>query len=133
MGFLSREKRMTAHGIVHWTELNTHDADKAMKFYGETLGWTFDAMPMGGDAPYYLISSEGETIAGIFTLTGWKLMMVPEHWFTYFSVDDVDARVEKAKAAGGRLIREPMDIPNIGRVAIVKSASGSVSGWITPG
>ena len=29
-------------------------------------------------------------------------------------------------------MREAMDIPAVGRVAIVKSASGSVSGWITP-
>lgn len=123
---------MTPHGTIHWTELNTHDADKAMKFYGETLGWTFDAMPMGDGAPYYMCSSNGETVAGIFTLTGLKYKLVPEHWFTYFAVDDVDARVEKAKAAGGSLMREAMDIPGIGRVAIVKSASGSVSGWITP-
>ncbi|MCK5747869.1 MAG: VOC family protein [Oricola sp.] len=123
---------MIPHGTIHWTELNTHNADKAMKFYGETLGWTFDAMPMGGDAPYYTCSSNGETVAGIFTLTGWKYRLVPEHWFTYFAVDDVDARVEMAKAAGGKIMRAPFDVPNVGRVAIVKSASGSASGWITP-
>ena len=123
---------MIPHGTIHWTELNTHNADKAMKFYGETLGWTFDAMPMGGDAPYYRCSSNGETVAGIFTLTGWKYRLVPEHWFTYFAVDDVDARVEMAKAAGGKIMRAPFDVPNVGRVAIVKSASGSASGWITP-
>ena len=123
---------MIPHGTVHWTELNTHNADKAMKFYGETLGWTFDAMPMGGDAPYYMCSANGETVAGIFTLTGLKYKLVPEHWFTYFAVDDVDARVEMAKAAGGKIMRAPFDVPNVGRVAIVKSASGSASGWITP-
>ena len=89
-------------------------------------------MPMGGDAPYYMCSSNGETVAGIFTLTGWKYRLVPEHWFTYFAVDDVDARVEMAKAAGGKIMRAPFDVPNVGRVAIVKSASGSASGWITP-
>lgn len=123
---------MTAHGTIHWTELNTHNAEKAMKFYGETLGWTFERVPMAGDAPYYLIESDGETVAGLFTMTGLKFSMVPEHWFTYFSVDDVDARIAAAKAAGGKIMRAPFDVPNVGRVAIVKSRSGSVSGWITP-
>jgi uncharacterized protein len=123
---------MTLHGMIHWTELHTHDADKAMAFYGQSLGWTFDSMPMAGDVPYYICMSDGETVGGIFTLTDPAYAMVPEHWFTYFAVDDVDARIEKAKAAGGAVMREAMDIPGIGRVAVVQSASGSVSGWITP-
>lgn len=121
---------MTPHGLIHWTELNTHNAERAMKFYGETMGWTFEKIPMSSEGPYYLIMSDGEAVAGIFTLSGWKYKLVPEHWFTYFAVDDVDARVEKAKAAGGKILRAPFDVPGVGRIAIVKSASGSISGWM---
>lgn len=122
---------MTPHGLIHWTELNTHDAEKAKAFYGETLGWTFDAVPMG-DAPYYIIMSNGETVGGIFTMTEPMFASVPEHWMTYVAVDDVDKRCETAKAAGGTIMREPLTVPGIGRVAIVQAPGGSVTGWITP-
>lgn len=123
---------MTPHGMIHWTELNTHDADKAMAFYGQSLGWTFDSMPMAGDVPYYICMSNGETVGGIFTMTDPMFASVPEHWMTYFSVDDVDDRVEMAKKNGATIIREPFDIPTIGRVAIVQAPGGSVTGWMTP-
>ena len=123
---------MSVHGTVHWTELNTHDAEKAMKFYGEVMGWTFDGMPMGNGVTYYLCVADGETVAGIFTMDDPMFANVPEHWFSYFAVDDVDALVEKAKRAGATIIREPFDVPGTGRVAIVQSPSGSVCGWMMP-
>ncbi|MFZ2100708.1 MAG: VOC family protein [Oricola sp.] len=122
---------MTPHGLIHWTELNTHDAEKAMDFYGKTLGWTFDAMPMG-DVPYFIAMSNGEMVGGIFTMTEPMFSAVPEHWMTYIAVDDVDERCEKAKAAGGAIMREPFDVPGVGRIAIVQAPSGSVTGWMTP-
>jgi predicted enzyme related to lactoylglutathione lyase len=36
---------MGAHGNFCWNELVTHDADRAKKFYAETIGWSFDPMP----------------------------------------------------------------------------------------
>jgi predicted enzyme related to lactoylglutathione lyase len=35
---------MWSHGTFYWNELMTHDAEKAKKFYGSSIGWTFDAM-----------------------------------------------------------------------------------------
>jgi predicted enzyme related to lactoylglutathione lyase len=34
------------HGSFHWNELLTRDPEKAKKFYGGTIGWTFGGMPM---------------------------------------------------------------------------------------
>ena len=39
---------MTAHGAFHWNELMTRSPDEARAFYAETLGWTYDAVPMAG-------------------------------------------------------------------------------------
>ena len=57
---------------------------------------------------------------------------IPEHWLSYISVDDVDKRVTKAKQAGATMIREPFDVPQVGRIAILKEPGGAVVGWITP-
>ena len=55
---------MTAHGTFHWNELMTHDVAKAKTFYAQTLGWTFEDVPMPGmDTTYTLIRSDGEMVS----------------------------------------------------------------------
>lgn len=123
---------MTDHGHFHWNELMTRDTGKARKFYGDTLGWTYDPMPMGDGEPYYVCKAGGDMVGGIFAMTDGEFSGVPEHWMGYIAVDDIDARVRKARDAGGEILREPWDIPGVGRIAIVKDPSGAVSGWMTP-
>ena len=43
---------MTAHGQFHWNELMTRNVEQAKKFYAETMGWTYNAMPMPGGVTY---------------------------------------------------------------------------------
>jgi predicted enzyme related to lactoylglutathione lyase len=38
---------MASHGHFHWNELMTKDAERAKRFYGGTIGWTFDAPGVG--------------------------------------------------------------------------------------
>jgi len=51
---------------------------------------------------------------------------------SYLEVDNVDDRVAKVAGAGGTVMREPFDVPNVGRIAIIQDASGAALGWITP-
>ena len=44
---------------------------------------------------------------------------------SYLAVDDVDARVAKAAAAGARLMRPIFDVPNVGRIAILTEPGGA--------
>ena len=57
---------------------------------------------------------------------------VPDHWFTYFAVDDVDKSVKAVTAAGGKMVRPPFEVPGTGRIAIVKDVNGGVFGIGTP-
>ena len=57
---------------------------------------------------------------------------VPESWMSYLAVDDVDARVKKAQSAGATLMRPVFDVPNVGRIAILKEPGGVGIGWMTP-
>jgi predicted enzyme related to lactoylglutathione lyase len=122
---------MAAHGQVVWTELNTRDPEKAKAFYAQALGWTYDAMPIAEGGTYWVISSGGTTVGGIYTMADPKFEGVPDHWFTYFETDDVDRRVAGVAQAGGEIHRPPFDIPGIGRVAIVADSVGAMSGWMT--
>ena len=121
---------MPKHGTFVWNELNSWDPESAKAFYGKTLGWTFDAMPMEMGT-YWIAKSDGEMVGGIFPLSSPVFDGIPTHWFTYIEVDDVDARVTAVAEAGGEVIRPPFDVPEIGRIAIVKDADGAGIGWIT--
>ena len=125
---------MTEHGAVHWNELNTRNVTKAKDFYKKTFGWSYDDMPMGNDmyGTYTVIKSGDKMVGGMFEMKGPMFDGVPENWFTYFAVDDVDKMMKKAKDAGGAVMRDPFDVPNVGRIAIVKDPNGAVQGWITP-
>jgi hypothetical protein len=123
---------MFNHGQIWWNELTTRNADRAITFYGETMGWTFEAMPTETGNTYWLCKSGDDVVAGILTMDGPHFDATPEHWFTYIAVEDVDACVQKAIAAGGSLRRPAFEVPGVGRIAIVADVNGAVAGWITP-
>ncbi|PWB89950.1 VOC family protein [Methylocystis sp. MitZ-2018] len=119
------------HGAVCWNELNVHDVERTKKFYSQTLGWSFEGMPMEGFT-YWIISSQGARVGGIFEMTAPELASVPEHWLTYIGVDDVDARLEKAKAAGATICKDAFEIPGVGRMAVLQQPGGAFVAWMTP-
>jgi len=119
------------HGHFYWNELMTRDADQARSFYGDALGWTFNPMDMPNGT--YWVIMQGDTPAGgIMTMDGADFDGVPEHWFSYVAVDDVDARTAKAADGGGTVIRGPFDVAGVGRIAIIKQPGGGMVGWMTP-
>ncbi len=69
---------------------------------------------------------------GIFAMTAPETSDVPECWMGYIAVDDVDARVEKARASGTTIVRSAFDMPKVGRIAILREPGGAVLGWMTP-
>ncbi len=117
-------------GVFYWNELMTRDPEKAKQFYGETLGWTFQVW--GEDDGSYSIAMMGEQpVAGIFNMNSPEFEGMPEHWFSYISVDDVDKTAAMATSAGGSLMRPVFDVPDVGRIAIVQDTNGAVVGMIT--
>jgi len=103
-----------------WYELCTNDEDAAQTFYKAVIGW--DAAPFDGEgAPdYRIFSMAGKGVGG--------LMHLPEglnhpFWIGYVGVSDCDAAVEKAKAAGATIHRT-MDIPSVGKLAMIDDPQG---------
>jgi len=119
------------HGVFCWNELMSWEVERAKRFYADAIGWTFEPMEVP-DGTYWIVKS-GETMAGgMFQLTEPHFTNVPEAWLAYLAVGDVDARIEKAAAAGGAVMRPPFDIPDVGRIAIIKEPGGAGIGWMTP-
>jgi predicted enzyme related to lactoylglutathione lyase len=123
---------MADHGTFYWNELNTRDVESAKNFYKKTIGWTFDGMPMGEMGTYWVANANGKPVGGVFDMDMMAIPKeVPNYWLSYIA-DDIDKRVKKAKDAGAHVIREPFDVPEVGRIAILKQPDGAVVGWITP-
>lgn len=119
-------------GAVSWNELNTRDPDAAKQFYGTVFNW--EARQFGeGDPPYLTIHPGGAErgVGGIMDVRGRVPDEVPAHWMVYFAVDDTDATAEKAKELGGTVTFGPMDIPNVGRFALLTDPQGAHFSVIT--
>jgi hypothetical protein len=120
------------HGKFYWNELMTRDVTKAKKFYADTLGWSFDAMPMPGGGTYWLAKMGDIPVGGMFDIGGSDYAGVPEGWMPYIAVDDVDTRAKKAVAAGAKMMKPAFDVPNVGRIVILQEPGGAGIGWMTP-
>jgi predicted enzyme related to lactoylglutathione lyase len=122
---------MWSHGNFYWNELMTRNAEAAREFYGTTLGWLFESMQIPNGT--YWVAKQGDTpVAGIFEMNGPDFEGVPQAWFAYIAVDDVDKRAKKLVAAGGKILRGPLDVANVGRLAIVQDNSAVRLGFMTP-
>jgi predicted enzyme related to lactoylglutathione lyase len=122
-----------SHGTFYWNELMTRDVEGAKTFYADTLGWSYDAMPMpGGGGSYWVAKIGEEPVGGILDISAPEFAPVPESWMAYIAVDDVDARVAKAVKAGAKLMKPAFDIPGVGRIAILTQPDGAGIGWMTP-
>ena len=121
-----------SHGSFYWNELLSRDAERAKRFYGDTVGWTFDPMPMEDGSTYWVAMMAGKPVGGIFPIDKPGFEKLPEAWMSYLAVDDVDARVKKAIAAGAKLMRPVFDVPKVGRIAILTEPGGAGVGWMTP-
>ena len=126
------EPQPWSHGQFHWNELRTRNAERAKRFYAETIGWSFEAAATPDGETYWVAFSHGKPVAGLFPLTSPRFDGVPESWMSFLAVDDVDARVAKAVEAGAELVMPIFDVPNVGRIAMLLEPSGAGVGWITP-
>jgi len=108
-----------------WYELLTSDPAAAAKFYGELLGWT--AKDSGQAAmDYRLLHSGDAAVAGLMTLPAGAVKSgMPPSWLGYVSVADVDDSVARIIAAGGSLQMPAMDVPGVGRFAMVADPQGA--------
>ena len=117
------------HGAFSWSELLTTDPARAAEFYGKLFGWTFETMDMG-TGPYRVIKAGDTSIGGIMAVPP-DAPGMPPAWGSYVTVKDVDATVRDCVALGGKVMVPAMDIPTVGRMAVVQDPQGACINVIT--
>jgi uncharacterized protein len=109
-------------GTPSWVDLGTPDPDDASRFYSGLFGWTIDEGPpeTGG---YRMCLLDGKPVAGLGPQMNTDM---PPWWTTYISVADADETAAAIKEDGGTVILEPMDVLDVGRMAVAADPAGAM-------
>jgi uncharacterized protein len=117
-------------GTPCWVDLGSPDLDASVGFYGALLGWDVpeseNPEQTGG---YRIAQRRGKSAAGMMPL---MQEGQPTAWTTYVSVDDADATAEAVRKGGGNVMAEPMDVMDLGRMAVFADPTGAVFGIWQP-
>jgi predicted enzyme related to lactoylglutathione lyase len=125
------ERTIYAPGTPCWVDLGSPDIDRAVEFYAGLFGW--DVPP--SESPeqtggYRRAAKGGADVAGMMPL---MQEGQPPAWSTYISVEDADAAAAAVREAGGTVLAEPMDVMELGRMAIFADPAGAAIGVWQPG
>ena len=113
-------------GVPAWIDTAQPDPDEATQFYGGLFGWEFeDRTPPGADGRYVVGTLDGKRVAGIGS--PFSGASTPA-WTTYVAVDSADATAERAREAGGSVLEGPIDVGDLGRVALCADPAGASFG-----
>jgi predicted enzyme related to lactoylglutathione lyase len=111
-------------GALAWNDLISPDVAGSAAFYRDLFGWDIQELAPG----------EYWSIANGANRNGGMMPMPPgSHpaWNLYFAVDDVDATVARARELGGDTVMGPMDVPNGGRLAVLRDPQNAVFSVLT--
>ncbi|HYA01183.1 MAG TPA: VOC family protein [Candidatus Binatia bacterium] len=112
-----------------WFDLSTSDPEAARAFYANLFGWTADLVPDPRAGGYGFFNLEGKMVGGVGPLQSQRK---PTAWNAYIIVADAAATVSKAKAAGGTVLVEPIDVMGRGTMAFLEDPAGAAIGIWQP-
>ena len=115
-------------GAPCWVDLATTDQEAAKAFYGELLGWSYEDVPMDreGKQLYSMALLGDRYAAAIYTQQQEQRQGgMPPCWGVHLSVEDVAAAGARVSELGGKLLMEPMDVFESGRLAAINDSTGA--------
>ena len=112
-------------GRFVWHDLISDDPAGSEAFYGTLFGWEFRSLNLPG-AGYWIISLDGEPIAGMVNQADIPAKTDISQWISVLSVTDPTATAAQVRGAGGRILREPVSLGDRGTIAVFADAQGAL-------
>ncbi len=113
-------------GSFCWSELATSDPEGAKKFYSEIFGWGYHDDQIPGAGVYTMLLQGDARVGAMFAINEeMKAANVPPHWLNYIAVDSVDETAARAQELGAAMPRPPMDVMDLGRMAVLADPTGA--------
>lgn len=106
-----------------WNELLTSDANSAVSFYEEFLGYQHEAIEVRENVTYYILKQDDKPRAGVLK-SPWE--EVKPNWLPYVRVENPAGLIEQVKSLGGQVLLAPDPDIRKGSVAIIADPSGAV-------
>jgi len=117
-------------GQFVWYEDMTRDPRGAISFYSDVVGWKTE--PFQGTDYTMWVSQQGP-LGGVMKHSDEAAKAgAPASWMAHVQVEDVDATAARARQLGGRVHKEPNDIPNVGRFAVIADPQGAAISIFRP-
>lgn len=108
-------------GTPCWIDLAVPDMEAAKRFYAAVLGWEFtDSGEQYGN--YAMCTRDGADTAGLSPM---YTPGMPVAWTMYFASDDAAATVEAVRSAGGTVVFEPLQVMDLGTMALAIDPTGA--------
>lgn len=54
------------------------------------------------------------------------------YWHSYIAVENVDSCADKTPKLGGKVLVQPHDVPDVGRICIVEDSTGAIAHIMQP-
>jgi predicted enzyme related to lactoylglutathione lyase len=110
-------------GVPCWVDTVQADPEAAVAFYGDLFGWELEnVMPPDAPGKYYTARLDGGDVGAISSQPEGVSDVV---WNTYVWVENADETAAKVRSAGGRVLSEPMDVGDAGRMAVFADPAGA--------
>jgi predicted enzyme related to lactoylglutathione lyase len=122
-------------GDFSWNELVTTEPKGAEAFYTKLFGWQTrpfkpEGLPPG--APPYTVFFTDPNSMGVGGMLAVPAGAAHSHWQAYVIVKSVDATLAQAVKLGGKVLMPGMDIPEVGRTALIQDPQGAIIGLHQP-
>ncbi len=115
-----------AEGTPSWVDVACPDIDGGVSFYSALFGWDVQMGENAEETGGYRIAHLGErSVAGMMPV---MQEGQPAAWSTYIAVEDADATAQKVTDAGGTVVAPPMDVMELGRMAVFTDPTGAFFG-----
>ena len=118
-----------AQGLPCWVDASVSTSIQRqglIDFYSQLFGWSFDVnSPETGS--YSIARHNGRAVLGIGEQPDGR-----GSWVTYFSTSDIERTAERARDNGGSVFFPPMQVMDVGWMALVLDPTGAVHGLWQP-
>jgi len=118
---------MPKAGEFCWETLSTSDPEKTKDFYGKVFGWQ---VLRGGAGDIPVFSSDGTPQGMVADLQ--QARNFRPQWLTYVAVENLVAARDKAVSLGAKVSVPLIDIPSVGRIAMIVDPTGAALGLYEP-
>lgn len=111
-------------GVPCWIDTTQPDPEAAVAFYRDLFGWDVeDVMPHGSGGRYFIARMRGGDVAGIGEIAEGAPPVAT--WNTYVWVQSAEETAGKVTDAGGRILAEPFDVMESGRMGVFSDPEGA--------